>query len=69
MYSIKTGENTLKFDDIVVNKREFHASKEPIALDIVNINQILISDKFKHNEKGFKYFIGHKEDDIKLKTY
>ena len=69
MYSIKTGANTLKFGDIVVNKREFHASKEPIALDIVNINQILISDQFKHNDEDFKYFIGHKEDDIKLKTY
>ena len=30
----------------------------------MNINQILISDKFEHNDKGFKYFIGYKEDDI-----
>ena len=57
------GEKTLKFSDIVADKK-FHASKQPIALNLVNINQILISDKLEHNDKGFKYFIGYKEDDI-----
>ena len=28
------------------------------------INKIVISDKFKHNHKGFKYFIGYKGDNI-----
>ena len=27
-------------------------------------NQILTSDKFKHKDDGFKYFIGYKENDI-----
>ena len=27
-YSIKMSEQTLKFGDIVVNKKEFHASKQ-----------------------------------------
>ena len=53
-----------KFDNIEHNKNEFHASKQPIALDLVNINEVLISDKFEHSDKGFKYFIGYKEDDI-----
>ena len=57
-------EKTLKFDNIVVNKKEFHKSKEPIDLDLVKVDQIVISDKFKHNDDGFKYFIGYKEDDI-----
>ena len=57
-------EKTLKFDNIVVNKEEFHKSKEPIDLDLVKVDQIVISDKFKHNDDGFKYFIGYKEDDI-----
>ena len=30
----------------------------------MNVNQILISDKFEHSDKGFKYFIGYKKDDI-----
>ena len=57
-------EKTLKFDNIRVNKREFHKSKEPIDLMAVNADQIVISEKFKHNEAGFKYFIGYKEGEI-----
>ena len=52
------GENTLKFNDIRVNKKEFHKSKQPIDLMSVNIKHIVTSDKFKHNDEGFKYFIG-----------
>ena len=58
-YSIKMSEQTLKFDHIVVNKKDFHASKQAIALDLVESSKILVSDKFKHNENGFKHFIGY----------
>ena len=37
-------EKTLKFGDIEVNKKEFRASKKPIALDLVHVNKIVISD-------------------------
>ena len=57
-------EKTLKFDNIRVNKKEFHKSKQPIDLDLVNVDQIVVSDKFKHSDDGFKYFIGYKEDRI-----
>ena len=57
-------EKTLKFDNISVNNKEFHKSKQPINLDLVNIDQILISDKFKHSDDGLKCFIGYKEGDI-----
>ena len=30
----------------------------------VNIDQIVASDKFKHNKEGFKYFIGYQEGEI-----
>ena len=30
-------EKKLKFDNIRVNKKEFHKSKQPIDLDLVNI--------------------------------
>ena len=29
-----------------------------------NIDQIVISDKFKHNDDGFKYFVGYKKGKI-----
>ena len=56
-------EQTLKFSDIVVNKKEFHASKEAIVLNLVNANKIVTSDKFKHSDDGSKYFIGYLHDD------
>ena len=55
---------TLKFDNVEVNKKVFHASKQPIPLYLVNVNQILIYDKFKHSDTGFKYFIDYKDDNI-----
>ena len=51
-------KRTLKFDNIRVNKKEFHKSKQPINLDLVNVDQMVVSDKFKHSDDGFKYFIG-----------
>ena len=62
--NIKISEKTLKFNNIRLNKKEFHESKEPIDLLPVNIDQIVISNKFKHNNEGFKYFIGYLEGEI-----
>ena len=56
---IKMSEQTFKFDCIVVNKKDFHASKEAIALSLVESSRILVSDKVKHNENDFKHFIGY----------
>ena len=57
-------EKTLKFNNIKVNKKEFHKSKQAIDLDSVTVNQIVVSDKFKHSEEGYKYFIGYQEGEI-----
>ena len=53
-------EQTLSYGDFVVNKRK---SKQAVALNLVNTNKIIVSDKFKHNNDGFKYFIGYLYDD------
>ena len=52
-------EKTLKFGDIVVNKKEFHASKQELSLNLVDTDKIAVSEKFKHSDNGSKYFIGH----------
>ena len=57
-------EKILKFGNIVVNKKKFHRSKEPIDLLSVHLDQIVVSHKFKHNDKGFKYFIGYLKGEI-----
>ena len=65
VYSIKrTSGNTLKFNNITVSKKEFHKSKQAIDLSLLTVDQIVVSDKFKHSDDGFKYFIGYQEGEI-----
>ena len=57
-------EQTLKFDNIRVNKKEFLKFKQPINLMSVNVDQIFVSDKFKYSDEGYKYFISYQENEI-----
>ena len=57
-------ERTLKFDNIRVNKKEFYKSKQPIDLNLINADQIVVTDKFKYSDIGFRYFISYKEGEI-----
>ena len=57
-------EKTLKCGNIRVNKKEFHKSKQPVDLDLTNVDQVVVSDKFKDRDGGFKFFIGYKEGEI-----
>ena len=57
-------EKTLRFNNIRLNKKEFHNSKKPIDLLSVNVDQIVVFDKFKHSNEGFKYFIGYQEGEL-----
>ena len=61
--SIRMSEKMLKFNNLGVNKKEFHKSKPPIDLDLLTVDQIVVPDKFKHSDDGFKYFIGYQEDE------
>ena len=57
-------EKTLKFNNIILNKKKFHRCKEPIDLLSVDLDQIVVSHKFKHNDESFKYFIGYLKGEI-----
>ena len=58
LLSIRMSEKTLKFDNIGLDKEELHKSNRPIGLVSVNVDQIAISEIFKHSDDGFKCFIG-----------
>ena len=62
-YSINMSERAIKFGDIVVNKKEFRASKQAIALNLVNTDKVVVSDKLKHSDDGSIFFIGYLHDD------
>ena len=42
----------------------FHKCKQPIDLKSINVDQIVVSDKFKDSEEGFKYFIRYQDNEI-----
>ena len=39
----------LKFNNIRVNKKEFNKSKQPIDLMSINVDEIVVSNKFNHS--------------------
>ena len=56
-------KQTLGFNDIVVNKKDFYASKKAIPLNSVNTSTTVTSYRVKHNDDSYKYFIGYLHDD------
>ena len=59
----------LEFDETKIDKKEFHKSKQPIDLNLVDTNKTVMSDIFEHSDKIFKYFIGYKDDNIVRPLY
>ena len=45
-------EKTLKFNSIRLHEKEFYKSKEPIELMSVIVDEIVVSDKFKHKKES-----------------
>ena len=66
MYNIKVGNKTLKVGNVEVNMKNINAFKQPITLNLVDRDKIVIPDKVKHSDKGFKYLIGYADDKIIL---
>ena len=53
---------TLVFNDVEMTKKEFYGAKKVIPLDLVNINNIAVSNKVKNNDETSKYFISYLND-------
>ena len=47
----------IKIDNVILIKKEFQKSKQRINLDLMNVDQIVVSDKLKHSDDGFQHFI------------
>ena len=63
LYRIKMNEKALQFNDVVVNKKEFHASKQAIASNSAETGRIVVSGEFKYSYDGSKYFTGYLHGD------
>ena len=54
----------IKFGNKKINKKEFYSSKEAILLDSVDLNKIVVSKKWKIDDKTYKYFCGYLDNDV-----
>ena len=53
----------IKFGNKEVNKKEFYSSKQPISLDSVDLNKIVVSKKCKINDTTYKHIRGYLNND------
>ena len=54
----------IKFGDEEVDKKEFYSSKQAILLDSVDLNKIVVSNKWKINDTTYKYLCGYLNNDV-----
>ena len=54
----------IKFGDKEVYKKEFYSSKQAISLDSVDLNKIVVSNKWKINDTTYKYLCGYLNNDV-----
>ena len=52
----------IKFHDTEIQKYKFHQYKIPILINNIDINKIVVSNKFPFDKQDFKYFIGYKNN-------
>ena len=50
---------TTKFGDKEINRKELYLSKQAIPLDSVDLNKIVVSNKWKINDRTYKYLCGY----------
>ena len=53
----------IKFGDKEVYKETFYSSKQAISLDSVDLNKIVVSKKYKINDKTYKHICGYLNND------
>ena len=64
MHTIKISLKKIKFGDKEVDKKEFYSSKQAISVDSVDLDKIVVSNKWKINETTHKYLCGCLNNDV-----
>ena len=64
MHSIKMSPKTIKFGDKEIDRKEFYLSKQAIPLDSVDLDKIVVSNKWKINDTTCKYLCGYLNNDV-----
>ena len=53
----------IKFGNKEVNKKEFYSSKQAISIDSIDLNKIVVSQKWKINDTTYKHICGYLNND------
>ena len=53
----------IKFEDKEFNKKQFYSSKQVISLDSVDLDKIVVSNKYKINNTTYKHICGYLNND------
>ena len=64
VHSIKMSPKTIKFRDKEINRKESYSSKQAIPLDSVDLDKIVVSNKWKINDATYKYLCGYLNNDL-----
>ena len=54
----------VKFGDKEVSKKEFYANKKALKLDSVDLDKIIVLNKWKIGETTYKYLRGYLNNDV-----
>ena len=55
-------QKQIKFADTEIEEYRFHQYKSPILINDIDINTIVVSNRFLFGKQGFKCLIGYKDD-------
>ena len=64
VHNIKMSPKVIKFGDKEINRKEFYSSKQAIPLDSVDLDEIVVSSKWKISDTTYKYLCGYLNNDI-----
>ena len=56
------GKEIVNFGNNEIEKKIFHSRKNPILVNDIHIDQMLVPNKVPFGKKGFNYFIGYKNN-------
>ena len=51
----------IKFDDTEIEEYESHQHKSPVSVNNIDINKIVVSNKFPFGKQNFKKFISYED--------
>ena len=52
----------IKFNGAEIKEYKFHEYKSPLSINNIDINEIVVSNKFPFGKQDFKYIIGFKDN-------